>query len=526
MGNTFRETMLSNFATPTADDGVLEDFVTDLFARCGHTLEFEAIVSSVTQFLKQAHVLKSNFVVMRGDSMRIFGAAADISLAPWQALLERTLDSAEPVAVTSQGHLVSNWNDTDELVSFAYPFVVNETCTGLFVGELDRPPRWGQHETWRRVRFAVEMLAYSSRIERLVHQRTESLLHNVEELKLHCDPEAKVYGILGKSPALRSAVTKGLRASQSDATVLMVGESGSGKERFARMIHLSSDKRDGPFVCVNCAAIPHELLESELFGHEKGSFTGATATRIGKFELANHGTLFLDEIGDMNQDLQAKLLRALQERSIQRVGASADVKIDVRIIAATNCNLEEDVRVGKFRLDLYFRLNVLRINLPPLRDRQGDIRLLASYFITRDSQRYARNVVFSKAAMDRLESYSWPGNIRQLENVVERAVILMDHEIVTAEDIDALLTEELESAIVGDRNTNERSTDSKHQEIGDAEFRPYRRVHGDELKRINQAIETANGNKTLAAKFLGLTPRQLHYRLSKLGLRSDDIIEH
>ena len=528
MGNPVRDITLSDYKTPEADESQLETFVTKMFARCVGTLEFEAHVANVTSLLKQERITTSSFVLIRGwsESLRIVGSAPDIATAPWRMLIEHALTSTTPIGVSSTGELKANWNQNDLIVSVAQPFSISEGSSGLLLGELELPFTHGKSATWRMVRIASEMLAYGAQIERMVQQRTESLVNNFEELKLHCDPEAKVYGILGRSPALRTAVTKGLRASQSDATVLMVGESGSGKERFARMIHLSGDKRDGPFVCVNCAAIPQELLESELFGHEKGSFTGATSARIGKFELANNGTLFLDEIGDMNQDLQAKLLRALQERTIQRVGAAEEVKIDVRIIAATNCNLEEDVRTGKFRLDLYFRLNVLRINLPPLRDRQGDIKLLANYFITRDSQRYARNVVFSKTAMDRLESYSWPGNIRQLENVVERAVILMDHEIVTAEDIDMLLTEELASAIVGERAVHGRAVEVKSDEIGESEFRPYRRVQGDEMKRINQAIESANGNKTLAAKFLGLTPRQLHYRLSKLGLRSDNSVEH
>lgn len=336
--------------------------------------------------------------------------------------------------------------------------------------------------------------------------------------------EARVFGILGYSPALRKSIEKALRASQSDATVLMVGESGSGKERFARMVHLASDRCDGPFVCVNCAAIPQDLLESELFGHEKGSFTGATSTRQGKFELADHGTLFLDEIGDMDLDLQAKLLRTLQDKYIQRVGGSSEIATDVRIISATNRNLEELVKQETFRLDLYFRLNVLKIQLPSLRERRGDIRMLALYFLTRENQRYRRNLVLTGSALERLEGYDWPGNVRQLENVVERAVIMAEQELIFAEDIESLLKDELvvdgpAVVAIGAGGLSQHHGAPSRGNGATEHVRPYQRVDAVGTGEIVKAIDSAKGNKTLAARNLGLTPRQLHYRLSKLGLR-------
>ena len=331
--------------------------------------------------------------------------------------------------------------------------------------------------------------------------------------------DAKVYGILGRSPELQGAIHTALRAAQSTATVLLTGESGCGKERFARMIHLASDRSDHPFVCLNCSAIPKDLLESELFGHERGSFTGAVADRVGKFELASGGTLFLDEIGDMPVDLQAKLLRVLQERTVQRVGGTHETPVDVRIIAATNQNLEDSVNDGRFRVDLFFRLNVLRVHLPPLRERRGDVRLLALYFLNRENQRYSRNIVLSGGALEVLEAYPWPGNVRQLENVMERLVLMMEGDIAMADNIQAVLDQEAEINLISEKHFDRLAVPVPQAASYDImPARPYQRVTDDERKEIEEALRTARGNKTYAARQLGLTPRQLYYRLAKLGI--------
>lgn len=367
------------------------------------------------------------------------------------------------------------------------------------------------------------MIGQVLQIESLVRLRTANLEAEYTELKEAMQSDGQVYGILGKSDQLRHAISTALRASKSSATVLMVGESGSGKERFARMIHLSSDRRGHPFVCVNCAAIPEDLLESELFGHEKGSFTGAIASRAGKFEVASGGTLFLDEIGDMSLDLQSKLLRALQEKRITRVGASNEIEADVRIVSATNIDLDDAVKRGAFRLDLYFRLNVLRIQLPPLRDRDGDIKLLALYFLNRENQRYRRNVTFTARALDKLESYPWPGNIRQLENVIERAVIMLDSDRVLAEHIDSILEQEPDIGLVKQPLNVVPATPRQFsaplaasESAGGS--RPYQRVSDDEKEAIESALRQTRGNKTEAAKTLGMSTRQLQYRLGKLRI--------
>jgi len=234
-------------------------------------------------------------------------------------------------------------------------------------------------------------------------------------------------GIVGSSLALRAVLDQVRLVAATDATVLIGGETGTGKELIARAIHTHSDRRKRPFVKVNCASIPAELLESELFGHEKGSFTGAIAQRIGRFEAAHGGTLFLDEIGELPLHLQSKLLRAVQEQEFERVGGSRTIQVDVRIVAATNRDLKAMVEENRFRADLYYRLAVFPVNVPPLRERREDIPLLVRYFVRKHARRMDRNIQsIPTYALDALTNYDWPGNIRELQNVIERAVVLSD----------------------------------------------------------------------------------------------------
>lgn len=336
------------------------------------------------------------------------------------------------------------------------------------------------------------------------------------------------YGIVGQSSALQIAIRSALRAANSQASVMLIGESGTGKEKFARMIHTASNRNDMPFIAINCAAIPANLLESELFGYEKGSFTGAVKTRKGKFELASGGTLFLDEIGDMNLGLQSKLLRVLQENVLQRIGGTVDIPVNVRIITATHQNLQSAVNNKQFRLDLFYRLNVIRIKLPPLRERKGDISLLTQYFWERLNEKRKTDVELSQEAIGKLERYCWPGNIRQLENVLERAMIMSDGNIVTAQDIEKIISEESNIDLASHSLSNDgvirsNSTDYYNFAVPKDEqniVRPYCRVSLDEKDNIVRALKYAKGNKTYAARKLGLTPRQLHYRMEKLKINN------
>ncbi len=264
----------------------------------------------------------------------------------------------------------------------------------------------------------------------------ESKLQTVQKSKPKKSRSERVEDFLGSSPALESVLALAKRAAKTDASVLLLGESGVGKEVFANFIHKNSPRASKPFVAINMAAIPENLIESELFGFVKGAFTDAHSDKPGQFELANGGTIFLDEIGEMPYHLQAKLLRALQEREVRRLGSEKSVKIDVRVISATNANLQEKIKNGEFREDLYYRLNTIPLNIPPLRERKEEILQIAGKILQQNCQKYGfEQKEFSEDAKEQLLAYGWPGNIRELISVVERAVILSEGELITADDL-------------------------------------------------------------------------------------------
>lgn len=330
--------------------------------------------------------------------------------------------------------------------------------------------------------------------------------------------------IVGTSKAIQGVFDLIKKVAATDSTVLITGESGTGKELIARAIHYSApDAKDRPFIPVNCAAIPHELLESELFGHEKGAFTHAIRTRIGRFELAHNGSIFLDEIAEMPMSLQVKLLRAIQERKFERVGGTKTISVNIRILAATNVNLEEAVRNGRFREDLYYRLNVIPIHVPPLRERTGDIPLLIEHFLKKfcELKRHAPLDISDKA-MEYLMAYSWPGNVRELENIMERLVILADGPTITVED----LPEKIIKA-VNDNCHNIKTTDSTGADNTSALF-PFTLPEdgiclNDVLEQyerhlILQALDRTGWVKNRAAKLLKINRTTLVEKLKKLNI--------
>jgi two-component system, NtrC family, response regulator PilR len=311
--------------------------------------------------------------------------------------------------------------------------------------------------------------------------------------------------ILGESPAIREVRQLVEKLAPTRTTVLVTGESGTGKEVVARGIHARSDRRDQPFVAINCGAIPEGLIESELFGHEKGSFTGATEAKPGLFEVAGSGTLFLDEVGELPAPVQVKLLRALQERRIRRVGGTADIAISARIIAATNRDLEAEVKAGRFREDLYYRLNVIQLRMPPLRDRRGDVPAFLAHFLRRFSAELGRGeMAFSPDAMEMLVAWRWPGNVRELANVVERAATLADGPVVGPEVLPPPL-----------RGAELRGAPA---EMPTAGIDLQAHLDAVERKVLEQALDRTGGNKTEAAKLLALSFRSLRYRLAKFGI--------
>jgi two-component system NtrC family response regulator len=310
--------------------------------------------------------------------------------------------------------------------------------------------------------------------------------------------------IVGSSSGLRAFMDDLDRAAASDATVLILGESGTGKELAARALHARSGRADGPFVVVNCAAIPENLIESELFGHRRGAFTGAIEERKGKFELAHRGTLFLDEVGELPPALQPRLLRVLQEGEVDKIGAEQTVRVDVRLVAATHGDLAARIKQGTFREDLYYRLNVIPLRLPPLRERREDLPALVEHFLVKHAKRHGRAVPrVEPAAFERLERYDWPGNVRELENLIERLVVLSRSESIREAD----LPEFLLSAGAG---------------LGGIRMVvPQEGVSLEAVERglLEEALRRCEGNHSRAARFLDLSRQTLLYRLKKFGLR-------
>lgn len=319
--------------------------------------------------------------------------------------------------------------------------------------------------------------------------------------------------IVSSSPEMDKVKKMILKVAKSNSTVLIRGESGTGKELIARSIHNNSLRTDQVFQAVNCAAINENLLESELFGHEKGSFTGAVNEKKGLFEVADGGTLFLDEIGELDVSLQAKLLRALQEKQIRRVGATREINTDVRVVAATNRDLLAMTQEGSFREDLYYRLNVLSIEIPPLRERRTDVQLLMEYFIKKHTRSSNRKISISPDARRLFEDYSYPGNVRQLESAIERAILLCENDTITMDDLPPEMTNGARGSIAGSSN--------------DLVKLPPEGVNFEDVERslIMQAMDRTDNNITKSAKLLGLTFRTLQYRLEKFGIKRDDAVE-
>lgn len=306
--------------------------------------------------------------------------------------------------------------------------------------------------------------------------------------------------IIGKGPKMKELFETLAMVAPTEATVLLLGESGTGKELVANAIHQNSPRRDKPYVKVNCAALPETLLESELFGHEKGAFTGALYTKKGRFELADGGTIFLDEIGEMSIPTQTKILRVLQEREFEPVGGTKTVKVDVRIISATNKDLEEEVQRGRFRDDLYYRINVVPITIPPLRERKEDIPLLAEHFLRIYSEKNKRMIKdFEPRVMDAFMRYGWPGNVRELENIVERTVIMGRGDMIALED--------LPPTIVGSQQEEDRTTPPTATALRDVE-----------REAIIRTLHQTGGNRTKAADILGITRKTLQNKIKEYGI--------
>jgi two-component system NtrC family response regulator len=331
-----------------------------------------------------------------------------------------------------------------------------------------------------------------------------TLVRENRELKEKLAGGPSFRGIVASTGAMQELLSTVARVAPTEATVLLTGESGTGKELIARAIHGASRRADGPFVPVHCAALPETLLESELFGHERGAFTGADRQRIGRFESAAGGTVFLDEIAEIPPQVQVKLLRVIQERQVERVGGNRPISLDVRLVAATNRSLDEEIRRGRFREDLYYRLAVVSLHVPPLRNRREDIPSLVEHFLAKHAGEGRQPVRgLSREARDLLVRYDWPGNVRELENVVQRAIVLARGETMTTDDLPPAVRAAAEEAgIVG------RGDETLHGQ-----------VEALERRLIEEALEAEHGVQYRAAERLGISERTLRYKLDKLGMR-------
>jgi Nif-specific regulatory protein len=355
-------------------------------------------------------------------------------------------------------------------------------------------------EDVRLLSIVASMISQALKLRQQLEEDKATLLKEKERLQKQLEERFQPSNIIGNSQAMQEVYDLINQVSRSEATVLIRGQSGTGKELVAHAIHYNSFRADKPFIKVNCAALPESIIESELFGHEKGAFTGAMTTRKGRFELADGGTIFLDEIGELTPMTQVKLLRVLQEREIERVGGVETIKVNVRVVTATNRSLEEEIEKNTFREDLFYRLNVFPIHIPPLKDRKSDIMLLADHFVEKYSSRNHKEVKrISSPAIDLLMSYHWPGNVRELENCMERSVLLSSDQVIHSYHLPPSL-QSADSSNTRNASTLQEALDQLEEEM------------------IREALKTARGNRAKAARELGLTERIIGLRVEKFQI--------
>jgi Nif-specific regulatory protein len=413
--------------------------------------------------------------------------------------------SKEPVVIENVHNnilfLNKSGNRSKETISYiAVPMLVEDHVIGVLGANLTRLTEIDFDETVRILSIISSLFAQSIHSSMVIEQEKERLTDLKKYYKMEWDSKVHNFGdIIGESPKMKQVYNVIERISGSDVTVLVRGETGTGKELVAAAIHKRSSRKEEPFVKLNCAAISDNLIESELFGHEKGAFTDAKEMRKGRFELADGGTLFLDEIGDISAPAQVKLLRVLQEREFERVGGSKTVKVNVRLVAATNRNLEQMVKEGKFREDLYYRLNVIPIDLPPLRERGEDIKLLVNFFLERSMTNHKKQVKITDEAMDKLMLYPWPGNVRELENTIERIVLMGSEEGISAADMLLLLP-----ALDSQKLVSEYCVRVENKTLEELE-----------KSALIDALEKNDFNKVKAARALDITVRQIGYKIKK-----------
>lgn len=382
------------------------------------------------------------------------------------------------------------------------PILLNRQSVGALGVEVEFEKSRDYEDLSGFLRVIAAMIAQALKVNRVIEAERQRLLDENTHLRLELQERYDFSNIIGNSGPMRQVYEQVAQVAHTNTTTLIRGESGTGKELIAHAIHYNSDRAKKPFVKVNCAALPEALIEAELFGYEKGAFTGAAERRKGRFELADGGTLFLDEVGELNFSTQIKLLRVLQEREFERVGGTETLKVNVRLIAATNKGLEQAIEERSFREDLYYRLNVFAIFVPPLRERKTDIMLLADHFLSKYAREHGKSVKrISTPAIDMLVSYHWPGNVRELENTIERAVVVCDQNVIHGHHLPPTL------------QTAEASGTGMTVSLGDA-------VASYERDMIEDALKSTRGNRAKAARLLGSTERIINYKINRYRIDS------
>ncbi len=426
---------------------------------------------------------------------------------PGEGMLGSIMSLAEPLIIPRLGD-DQRFLDRLGVYDSDLPFIgVPITTNNEPIGVLTAQPmdsEWANLKCSRFMQMVANLIGQSLLLARKVKDSQQAIEHERDSLRRKVKGEHGFSNMVGHTQAMRFVFEQVRQVSKWDTTVLVRGESGTGKELIANAIHYNSPRANGPFIKLNCAALPDNLLESELFGHEKGAFTGAVSQRKGRFEQADGGTMFLDEIGEISPAFQAKLLRVLQEGEFERVGGTKTQQVDVRVVAATNRNLEEEVQQGKFREDLYYRLNVMPIMMPPLRERVADIPDLAQFLINKIGRNQGRELSIDDSGLKILMRYDWPGNVRELENRLERAAVMSENGHI---DQKALNLAGMNGAPVMEPETS----GSADVDLNDPDL--------DERERVIAALEKAGWVQAKAARLLDMTPRQIAYRIQTLGIQ-------
>jgi Nif-specific regulatory protein len=480
------------------------------------TLNLRAALHRVLEVLAKYHGTVRSMVTLLHENGELRVEASDGLDTPAHAvryrlgegIVGKVVESGKPIVVPRVSKEPAFLNRAskrpelprEELTFLCVPILVNRRAAGALAVDLKFDPDRDYDRSVQFLGVVASSIAQALKIQRLVESDKKRLVEENTQLRQELRERYDFSAIIGSSGPVRQMYEQMAQVASTNTTVLIRGESGTGKELIAHAIHYNSPRANKPFVKVSCAALPDSLIESELFGYEKGAFTGAEQRKKGRFELAEAGTLFLDEIGDINLNTQVKLLRVLQEREFERLGSTDTIKVNVRLIAATNKDMERAIAAGTFREDLFYRLNVFPIFVPPLRERKADLLLLVDHFLEKFSHEHRKSIKrISTPAIDMLMSYHWPGNVRELENTLERAVLMCDGQVVHGHHLPPSL------------QTAEASGTVTRVSLSDA-------VAGFEKDLIQDALKTTRGNRAKAARLLDSTERVLNYKVRKYGI--------